>query len=38
MSEFLIHIHSGLDLKNKITLWMLVAVTTFNKGNEVNVF
>ena len=38
MSKFLIHIHSGPDLKNKATLGMLVAVTAFNKGNEVNVF
>ena len=38
MSKFLIHVHSGPDLKNKATLGMLVAVTAFNKGNEVNVF
>ena len=38
MSKFLVHIHSGLDLKNKATLGMLVAVTAFKKGNEVNVF
>ena len=38
MSKFLIHIHSGPDLKNKATLGMLVAVTAFNKGHEVNVF
>ena len=38
MSKFLIHIHSGPDLKNKATLGMLVAVTAFNKENEVNVF
>ena len=38
MSKFLIHIHSGPDLKNKATLGMLVAVTAFNKGNEINVF
>ena len=38
MSKFLIHIHSGPDLKNKATLGMLVAVTAFNKGNEVNIF
>ena len=38
MSKFLIHIHSGPDLKNKATLGMLVAVTAFNKGNDVNVF
>ena len=38
MSKFLIHIHSGPDLKNKATLGMLIAVTAFKKGNEVNVF
>jgi predicted peroxiredoxin len=38
MSKFLIHIHSGPELKNKATLGMLVAVTAFNKGDEVNVF
>ena len=38
MSKFLIHIHSGPELKNKATLGILVAVTAFNKGNEVNVF
>ena len=38
MSKFLIHIHSGPDLKNKATLGMLVAVSAFNKGNEVNIF
>ena len=38
MSKFLIHIHSGPDLKNKATLGMLVAITAFKKGNEVNIF
>ena len=38
MSKFLIHIHSGPDLKNKATLGMLVAITAFNKGHEVNLF
>ena len=38
MSKFLIHIHSGPELKNKATLGMLVAITAFNKGNEVNLF
>ena len=38
MAKFLIHIHSGPDLKNKATLGMLVAITAFNKGNEVNLF
>ena len=38
MSKFLIHIHSGPDLKNKATLGMLVAVRAFNQGNEINIF
>ena len=38
MSKFLIHIHSGPDLKNKATLGMLVALTAFKKGDEVNIF
>ena len=38
MSKFLIHIHSGPDLKNKATLGMLVAITAFKEGNEVNIF
>ena len=38
MSKFLIHIHSGPDLKNKATLGMLVAITAFKKGNEVKLF
>ena len=38
MSKFLIHINSGPDLKNKATLGMLVAISAFNKGNEVNFF
>ena len=38
MSKFLIHIHSGPDLKNKATLGMLVAITAFKNGNEVNIF
>ncbi len=38
MSKFLIHIHSGPDLKNKATLGMLVALTAFKRGDEVNIF
>ena len=38
MSKVLIHIHSGPDLKNKATLGMLVALTAFKNGNEVNIF
>ena len=38
MSKVLIHIHSGPDLKNKATLGMLVALTAFKNGDEVNIF
>lgn len=38
MAKFLIHMHSGPDLKNKATFGMLVAITAFNKANEVNLF
>ena len=38
MSKYLIHIHSGPDLQNKATLGMLVAITAFKKGDEVNMF
>ena len=38
MSKFLIHIHSGPDLKNKVTLGMLVAITAFKNENDVNIF
>ena len=38
MSKILIHIHSGLDLKNKATLGMLVAITAYKNQNDVNIF
>ncbi len=38
MSKYLIHIHSGPDLKNKATLGMLVALTAYKNGDEVNIF
>ena len=38
MSKCLIHIHSGPDLKNKATLGLLVALTAFKQGNELNIF
>jgi len=38
MSNILIHIHSGPDLKNKATLGMLVASTAFKNQNDVNIF
>jgi len=38
MSNFLIHIHSGPDLKNQLTLGLLVAATAIQKGHNVEVF
>lgn len=38
MSKVLVHIHSGLDQKNKITLGLLVALSAMKEGNEVKVF
>jgi predicted peroxiredoxin len=38
MSKFLIHIHSGPDLKNKLTLGLLVAASAIQKGHNVEVF
>ena len=38
MSKYLIHIHSGPDLKNKATLGMLIAITAFKKGDDVKIF
>ena len=38
MSKCLIHIHSGPDLKNKATLGLLVALTAFKQGYELNIF
>ncbi len=38
MSKILIHIHSGTDLKNKLTLGLLVAVTSVKEGHEVKLF
>ena len=38
MSKVLIHIHSGPELKNKATLGILVALTAFKKGDQVNIF
>ena len=38
MSKVLIHIHSGPELKNKATLGILVALSAFKKGDEVNMF
>ena len=38
MSKILVHIHSGTDLKNKLTLGLLIAVTSVKEGHEVKVF
>ena len=38
MSKILVHIHSGKDLKNKLTLGLLVAVTSVKEGHEVKLF
>ena len=35
MSKFLIHIHSGPDLRNKATLGMLVGITALKEGYDV---
>ena len=36
--KILVHIHSGTDLKNKLTLGLLVAVTSVKEGHEVKLF
>lgn len=38
MSKFLIHIHSGPELKNKATLGMLVAITAHKKVMNLTFF
>ena len=38
MSKILVHIHSGTDLENKLTLGLLVAVTSVKEGHEVKLF
>ncbi len=38
MSKILIHIHSGLEHKNKITLGLFVALTALKEGHEVKIF
>ena len=38
MSKILIHIHSGPDLRNKVTLGMLVAVSAIKDGHDVSLF
>jgi len=38
MSKILIHIHSGQELKNKVTLGFLVALTAIKKDHDVTLF
>ena len=38
MSRILIHIHSGPELKNKVTLGFLVAITAVKKNHDVTLF
>ena len=38
MFKILIHIHSGPESKNKLTLGLLVAVTSAKEGHDVNLF
>ena len=38
MSRILIHIHSGTELKNKVTLGFLVAITAVKKNHDVTLF
>ena len=38
MSKILIHIHSGPELKNKVTLGFLVALTAIKKDHDVTLF
>ena len=38
MPSILVHIHSGPELKNKLTLGLLVAVTGVKEGHTVKLF
>ena len=38
MSKILIHIHSGLEQKNKVTLGLFVALSALKEGHEVKIF
>ena len=38
MPNILVHIHSGPELKNKLTLGLLVAVTGVKEGHAVKLF
>ena len=38
MSKVLVHIHSDLEFKNKVTLGLMVALAAENSGHEVTIF
>ena len=38
MAKIMVHIHSHPDMKNKVTLGLLVAVNGLKEGHEVKVF
>ena len=38
MAKLLVHIHSSPEMKNKVTLGLLVAVTGVKNGHEVKLF
>ena len=38
MAKLLVHIHSHPEMKNNVTMGLLVAVTGFNEGHEVEIF
>jgi len=38
MSKVLVHIHSDLELKNKVTLGLMVALAAEKNGHEVTLF
>ena len=38
MAKLLVHIHSSLEMRNKVTLGLLVAVTGVKNGHEVKLF
>ena len=38
MSKVLVHIHSDLELKNKVTLGLAIALAAKKKGHEVTLF
>ena len=38
MAKLLVHIHSHPELKNNVTMGLLVAVTGLNEGHDVEIF